>query len=82
MRIALSLSLGEYSDDPRNHCVPILDVFSDHANPKYTYLVMPLLRHVDNPSFDFVDDAVDFLDQILEVGQRCATPRRRNLRSD
>lgn len=72
MSLALSLSRRESSDDPRNHCVPILDVFADDTNPKFTYLVMPLLRHVDNPSFDFVDDVVDFLDQILEVSKSYA----------
>ena len=54
-------------NDPRNHCVPVLDAFPDEGDNAVTYLVMPLLRPFDDPPFDFVHDIVDFTDQILEV---------------
>ena len=54
-------------DDPTNHSVPILDTFEDSVNKSISYLVMPLLRLTDNPSFEVVGGVLDFTDQILEV---------------
>lgn len=53
--------------DRRNHCVPILDTFPDDDDPQISYIVMPFLRLIDDPPFEFVNDVVDFADQILEV---------------
>ena len=55
------------SDDPRNHAVPIIEIFDDPDDDTISYLVMPLLRAADNPAFQFVKEIVDFVDQILEV---------------
>ena len=53
--------------DPRNHCVPILEVFQDNVDPSLTYVVMPFLRSMNSPPFEFVEEIVSFIDQILDV---------------
>lgn len=65
--LATMLSSPALTKDPRNHCVPILDVFMDSADPEISYMVMPLLREVDLPPFEAVGDVVDFVSQLLEV---------------
>ncbi|KAI0733407.1 kinase-like domain-containing protein [Fomitopsis betulina] len=65
-RIARMLSAPPLRDDPAIHAVPILDVFQDEENGYITYLVMPLLRHIDDPPIEAVGDVVDFVDQLLE----------------
>ena len=57
--------------DPRNHCVPVTKVFKDHNDPEVSYMVMPFLRPVDSPSFEYVKEIIDFTDQILEVTASC-----------
>lgn len=64
--IALFLSSGEFRKDPRNHCVPILDVFSEEGHPM-VFMVMPLLIKYDTPPFSSVDEVLDFMRQTLEV---------------
>ncbi|KAJ3474984.1 hypothetical protein NLI96_g12133 [Meripilus lineatus] len=64
--LALYLSSPELREDPRNHCVPILDDFQDDADETITYIVMPLLREFDNPIFGSVNELLDFGDQIFE----------------
>ncbi|OCB92166.1 hypothetical protein A7U60_g458 [Sanghuangporus baumii] len=53
-------------NDPRNHCVPIIDSFADASDEKIEFLVMPLLRRFDDPSYRAVNEVVDFLKQTLE----------------
>ena len=65
--IARRFSLPEYRSDPRNHCVPILDVIPDADDPTMSYIVMPFLRYVDNPPFVSVENILDCVDQLLEV---------------
>lgn len=66
--IALFLSNeANDSNDSTNHCVPILDHFSDQSLPQVTFLVMPLLRPFGDPPFFSVAEAVDFIQQTLEV---------------
>ena len=43
VEIAQFLSSGQVAHDPRNHCVPILDVLQDPVEPNTAILVMPLL---------------------------------------
>lgn len=50
-----------------NHAVPVFTAFEDEENVYITYLVMPLLRHVDDSTFITVGDVVEFVDQLLEV---------------
>ena len=66
-RIARMLSSEPLKDDPKNHSVPILDVFDDPTDDSKSFLVMPLLRPADHPPFDHVKEIVDFVDQLLEV---------------
>ena len=66
----MMLCSGDLRDDPRNHSVPILDTFQDDEDEKISYVVMPLLRLMDNPEFEAVGEIVGFADQILEVCSR------------
>ena len=61
------LSTKELLADPRNHCVPVIDVIDDPDYDAISYMVMPMLRLVDNPPFQYVKEIIDFVDQILEV---------------
>lgn len=42
-------------------------MFQDDEDPEISYMVMPFLRPIDLPKFEFVIEVVDFVDQILEV---------------
>lgn len=65
--IACYFSEDAQRSSAANHCVPVLDIFEDDANPAISYLVMPFLRLVDDPPFEYVHDVVDFVDQTMEV---------------
>ncbi|KAL5530915.1 hypothetical protein ACEPAG_3791 [Sanghuangporus baumii] len=52
--------------DPKNHCVQIIDSFPDETEDGIEFLVMPLLRMFNSPSFRSVNEAVDFIKQTLE----------------
>lgn len=67
LSIARQLSSPEYRSDPRNHCVPILDIMPDVDDPNMSYIVMPFLRYVDSPPFVSVENILDCVDQLLEV---------------
>ncbi|KAF8879576.1 kinase-like domain-containing protein [Infundibulicybe gibba] len=58
-----SPELGGRSD---NHCVPILDSFTDPLSPEVEYIVMPFLRPFDDPDFWVVGEIIDFIGQMLE----------------
>ena len=64
-RIAQMLSTPELREDPRNHCVPIVEMIDDPDDDSVSYMVMPLLRNADNPQFQYVKEIIDFVDQIL-----------------
>ncbi|KII93058.1 hypothetical protein PLICRDRAFT_35229 [Plicaturopsis crispa FD-325 SS-3] len=66
IEVARFFSSSELGLHPSNHCVPILDAFSDPVTPDSTYLVMPNLRPFDDPQFTFVGEVVDFVEQTLE----------------
>lgn len=70
-RIARMLSSEQLQGDPRNHCIPILDVIDDPDDATKSYMIMPLLRPADKPPFQYVKETVDFVDQMLEV---CPSP--------
>ncbi|KAJ7162149.1 kinase-like domain-containing protein [Mycena filopes] len=59
------LSSASKANDPRNHCVPILDVIQV-PDTNIILLVMPLLRRYVNPRFDTFGEAVDFFGQGLK----------------
>ncbi|KAH9938692.1 uncharacterized protein B0H18DRAFT_968369 [Fomitopsis serialis] len=65
-RIVCTFSSAPLRDDPANHVVPILDTFQDEDNEYISYLVMPFLRHIDDPPVDVVGDVVEFVNQLLE----------------
>lgn len=67
LKIALMFSSQECRLDDKNYCVPIIDHFQDMGDIKFSYIVMPFLRPVDDPPFEIVEDVVNFVDQILEV---------------
>ncbi|EMD33657.1 hypothetical protein CERSUDRAFT_159893 [Gelatoporia subvermispora B] len=54
------------ASDPRNHCVPIVEVFQDPFDVDILIVVMPLLRLHDEPPFETVGEIVDFVQQIFE----------------
>jgi hypothetical protein len=66
-RIAKLLMQEEWTSDPRNHCVPVKEVFKDPQDEGISYIVMAFLRPMDNPPFGSVDEILVFADQILEV---------------
>lgn len=66
-QIAQMLSTKELLADPKNHCVPIIDLIDDPDDDSKSYMVMPLLRNAADPSFQHVKEIIDFVDQILEV---------------
>jgi len=67
IEIAHTLSTPESLVDPSNHCVEIIDSFTDENEPEISFLVMPLLRRFDDPEFYTVEEALDFMKQTLEV---------------
>lgn len=64
---ALYLYSEELRNDPRNHCVPILDSFEDEMELDTEFIVMPLLRKFRSPPFDIGLEAFEFVQQMLEV---------------
>ncbi len=84
VHIASYLSSEELRKDPRNHCVPILDVLQDPHDPSISFLVMPFLRYIDQPEFDTVGSILECVQQLLEVCRpftRLFTPLRRTMHS-
>ena len=65
--IAQFFSSGDIAHDPRNHCIPILEVLEPPDDSEIIILVMPLLRPFYEPPFYTVGEVVDFLTQIFEV---------------
>lgn len=53
--------------DPQNHCVPILQVLPDPYDSKISLMVLPYLRPCNNPELQTIGEAIDFVDQSLEV---------------
>ncbi|KII93060.1 hypothetical protein PLICRDRAFT_101119 [Plicaturopsis crispa FD-325 SS-3] len=66
VEIAKFLSSPTLRCNPLNHCIPILDVFPDPVKPGRTYIVMPILRPFDDPTFAYVGEVADFVGQTLE----------------
>jgi hypothetical protein len=55
------------SENLENHCVPILDVLKRPGEDEDVFLVMPLLRPWDNPEFETIGEAVEFIRQLFEA---------------
>ena len=67
VRITSRLGSADCRNDPRNHCVPVLSVFSDDRDPWYRYIVMPVFRPFNEPNFTTFGEVIDFVNQTLEV---------------
>ncbi|KAI0722006.1 hypothetical protein C8T65DRAFT_629974 [Cerioporus squamosus] len=66
VRITTYLSSEALREDPRNHCVPVLDVLNDPEDPTVSFMVMPFLRRIDDVDFDTVGSIFDCVGQLLE----------------
>ncbi|KAJ7252088.1 hypothetical protein B0H12DRAFT_1202638 [Mycena haematopus] len=64
--IGIFFSSGPRANDPRNHCVPILETLQVPDDEKLTIIVLPLLREYSEPKFDTFGEAIDFFSQIFE----------------
>ncbi|KIO26861.1 hypothetical protein M407DRAFT_23919 [Tulasnella calospora MUT 4182] len=66
------IAIGEYfsseplRSDPRNHCLPVLEVLKNEDDPDHVILVLPWLRRLDAPEPASVRECVDFVQQTLE----------------
>ncbi|KAL5513758.1 hypothetical protein ACEPAH_4159 [Sanghuangporus vaninii] len=65
LEIARYLDSEELRKDPRNITVPLLDVFREEEDTM-EFMVMPLLKSFDDPSFSSVDEVIDFMKQTLQ----------------
>ena len=55
------------SDDPKNHCIPLIESLVIPDDTDKIILVLPLLREWDLPRFETVGEGVDFFKQLFEV---------------
>ena len=55
------------SNDPRNHCCPLLDVLQDPHDSDMQLVVLPFLKRYNEPKFATIGEAVEFFRQALEV---------------
>lgn len=67
VRIATYLRSEELQKDPRNCCVPILDVLHLPGDEDSSFIVMPFLRYIDSPAFELVGDVLQCVGKLLEV---------------
>ncbi|OCB88199.1 hypothetical protein A7U60_g4604 [Sanghuangporus baumii] len=67
------LSEPERLQDSNNHAAALLDVFADDNDPRFSYMVMPLLRPYYYPDFYSVDEVVEFMRQLLQAGYTTAS---------
>lgn len=69
--IAVHLDQESLRQNPRNHSIPVFDLFGDSEDPTISYMVMPFLSTADVPPFETVGEVVDFCEQLLEVCTCC-----------
>ena len=67
VEIGRFFSTALLADDPRNHCVPILDMLSVPGYENLDIIVMPFLRHFYDPPILTVGEAMGFFQQIFDV---------------
>ncbi|KAG5351722.1 hypothetical protein E4T56_gene3547 [Termitomyces sp. T112] len=56
----------ELRQDPRNHCVPILDVLYPPGETGLAFIVMPLLYTTQLAPFETLGEVIEYIRQILE----------------
>ncbi|RPD53219.1 hypothetical protein L227DRAFT_658388 [Lentinus tigrinus ALCF2SS1-6] len=66
VEIGRYLTSPPLSNDPRNHCCPILAVLQDPRDPDIQLVVLPFLRRYNNPKFNTVGEAIEFFRQAFE----------------
>jgi len=66
----LYLTSGKFSGEHNrgNHTVPVFEVLEVEDGRSLCVIVTPLMRACDDPWFEKMGEAVDFLGQVLEVG--------------
>jgi len=67
----LHLTSGRFSGEhnTENHTIPVFEVLEvEDGNRGLCVVVTPLMRACDDPWFESVGEAVNFLGQVLEVG--------------
>ncbi|TRM61100.1 kinase-like domain-containing protein [Schizophyllum amplum] len=69
VEVTSMLSSPHLAADPRNRCVPCLEVLRVPNEDNLSIIVLPLLRDYADPRFDTVGEVVDCLGQILECVQ-------------
>ena len=67
VKLAQLFSSPLHAGNPRNHCIPILDVLRDPDDTDKQILVMLRLVTFDQPIFDTVGEVIDCFRQIFEV---------------
>lgn len=65
--IGMYFSAEPIASHPRNHCIPIIEVFDIPDREAEAIMVMPLFRPFNNPRFKSVGETVEFFRQIFEV---------------
>ncbi|KAH0586004.1 hypothetical protein H2248_007282 [Termitomyces sp. 'cryptogamus'] len=66
MTIGTRFSSSSLFADPRNHCIPILDIILPMPGSDVAFIVMPLLRQTRIAPFETVGEAVEYFRQIFE----------------
>ncbi|KAG6811748.1 hypothetical protein H0H93_014264, partial [Arthromyces matolae] len=66
LMMARFISSPDLSMNPRNRCVPLLDVIPPMEGSSDAFMVMPLLFDIDMTPFETIGEAVEFFRQIFE----------------
>ena len=75
LKIAQMFSSPEVRGEPRNHCVPLLEILELPNAFDRRLIVMPLLRPFNEPRFRTYGEFVNFFTQICEVSSTCQLVR-------
>ncbi|KAG6834336.1 hypothetical protein H0H93_010364 [Arthromyces matolae] len=69
LAMARFISSPDLSINPRNRCVPILEVIPPMEGSEISFLVMPLLFDIDRAPFETIGEAVEYFRQLFEVSR-------------
>ena len=65
--ILTDLSSFAMRSEMGNCVVPIQDSFEDPEDPLYVFIVTELLHDADSPHFTYVEEALEFFEQVIQV---------------
>jgi hypothetical protein len=86
VEITQFLSLEPLKSNPRNHCVPLLDLLPDPTDSEKCFMVMLSLRPHNDHEFETVGQVIEFGYQLLEVrcevSLHCAFPHLHQLQRE